>query len=120
MQVRRSVLDIDANYAAIPCLLRECYVLSTTSSGHQAVMLSTRETSLVLDAKGLLCPIPVMKTSQAIKQVRVGEVLEVVTTDPGAKPDLTAWTKMTGNELISVFEESAIPKTFRFRIRRLK
>ena len=42
------------------------------------------------------------------------------TTDPGARPDLTAWTKMTCNELVSVVEESASPKTFRFRIRRLK
>ena len=83
-------------------------------------MSTTQEASLVLDAKGLLCPIPVMKTSQAMKQVKVGEVLEVITTDPGARPDLTAWTKMTGNELVSVVEESASPKTFRFRIRRLK
>ena len=83
-------------------------------------MSTEQNANLVLDAKGLLCPIPVMRTSQAIKQVKVGEVLEVVTTDPGSRPDLTAWTKMTGNELVSVTEESVSPKTFRFRIRRLK
>ena len=75
---------------------------------------------LQLDTRGLLCPGPVIKTSQAIKQIHVGEVLEVLATDPGSRPDLTAWTKMTGNELVSVAEENASPKIYRFHIRRLK
>ena len=83
-------------------------------------MSTVQDASLVLDARGLLCPLPVMKTSQAMKQIKVGEILDVVTTDPGSRPDLAAWTKMTGNELVSVAEEAADPKTYRFRIRRLK
>lgn len=76
--------------------------------------------STVLDTRGALCPIPIMRTSQAIKQVKVGDVLEVLATDPGSKPDLTAWTRMTGNELVSATAEGDSPKVYRFQIRRLK
>ena len=72
-----------------------------------------------MDAKGLLCPFPVIKTSEAIKQVKVGEVLEVLTTDPGSKPDLSSWARMTGNELVSSTEDGN-PKVYKFQIRRLK
>ncbi len=74
----------------------------------------------LLDTKGLLCPAPVIKTSQAVKQIQVGEVLEVVATDPGSKPDLTSWARMTGNELISMSEDQGTPKVYTFHIRRMK
>jgi tRNA 2-thiouridine synthesizing protein A len=73
-----------------------------------------------LDTKGTLCPLPVLKTSQAIKQVKVGDMLEVLATDPGSKPDLTAWARMTGNELVGATEEPGNPKVYRFQIRRTK
>ena len=76
--------------------------------------------SKVLDTKGLLCPMPIIKTSQAVKGVPVGSILEVLATDPGSKPDLTAWAKMTGNELVGMSEEGSSPKVFKFHIRRLK
>ena len=74
----------------------------------------------LLDTKGLLCPAPVIKTSQAVKQIQVGEVLEVVATDPGSKPDLTSWARMTGNELVSMSEDQGTPKVYTFHIRRMK
>jgi tRNA 2-thiouridine synthesizing protein A len=74
----------------------------------------------VLDTKGLLCPMPVIKTSQAIKEVPVGGILEVLATDPGSKPDLVAWAKMTGNELVEMSEDEGNPKVFKFEIKRLK
>ena len=83
-------------------------------------MSTSQGASTVLDTRGALCPIPIMRTSQAIKQVKVGDVLEVLATDPGSKPDLTAWTRMTGNELVSAAEEGDSPKVYRFHIRRLK
>lgn len=76
--------------------------------------------TMVLDTKGFLCPIPVIKTSQAVKKIQVGDVLEVLATDPGSKPDLNSWARMTGNELIGVSEEEGTPKVYRFHIRRLK
>jgi TusA-related sulfurtransferase len=69
-----------------------------------------------LDAKGLKCPMPVVKTSKEIKGVTVGGILEVLATDPGSMADITAWAKSTGNELLSYEKDAG---TFRFYIRRV-
>ncbi|HFD39402.1 MAG TPA: sulfurtransferase TusA family protein [Anaerolineae bacterium] len=68
-----------------------------------------------LDAKGLKCPMPVVKTKKEIAQVAVGEVLEVLATDPGSMADITAWAKSTGNELLEAKKEDGV---FKFYIRR--
>lgn len=73
-----------------------------------------------LDAKGDLCPIPVVKTSKAIKEIAVGQALEVLATDPASKPDFAAWSKMTGHKLISAGEQAGPPKVFRFIIQRTR
>ena len=74
----------------------------------------------VLDARGLLCPLPVVNTSKAIKLVSLGEVLEVLTTDPGSKADLIAWAKMTGHELVDLSEvNEGLHTLFKFYIRRM-
>ena len=70
-----------------------------------------------LDAKGLKCPMPVVKTSKEIKSIDVGGVLEVLATDPGSMADITAWTKSTGNELLGAEKEEGV---FKFYIRRVK
>jgi TusA-related sulfurtransferase len=70
-----------------------------------------------LDARGLKCPMPVVKTSQEIKHVSVGGILQVLATDPGSMMDITAWTKSTGNELLNMGQENGILK---FLIRRIK
>ena len=62
----------------------------------------------VLDAKGLACPMPIVKTKKAINEIELGQVLEVHTTDKGAKSDLTAWTKSTGHELLDYREEDDV------------
>jgi tRNA 2-thiouridine synthesizing protein A len=56
----------------------------------------------VLDCKGLQCPMPVIKTAQAIKGIDSGQVLELLATDPGVEPDMKAWTSRTGNELLGI------------------
>lgn len=55
-----------------------------------------------MDCKGLNCPMPVIKTSQAVKALEPGQVLELLATDPGVEPDMKAWTSRTGNELIAI------------------
>ena len=55
-----------------------------------------------IDVKGAACPIPVVKTAKAMKVMSTGDVLEVYATDPGVEPDMHAWTKQTGNELVSI------------------
>ena len=72
---------------------------------------------LSLNFKGLLCPMPVVKIAQAIKQVQVGESVEAVATDPGVMADIPAWTRTTGNELVSLEKQE---KVFKFVVKRLK
>lgn len=61
-----------------------------------------------LDATGLSCPMPIVKTRNAMKEVSSGEILEVKTTDKGAKADLTAWTKSGGHELLEQTESDNV------------
>mgnify|MGYP003573754878 FL=1 len=70
-----------------------------------------------LDAKGLKCPMPVVKTSKEVKNISVGGVLEILATDPGSMADITAWTKSTGNELLKVEKDGDVLK---FYVRRVK
>lgn len=71
----------------------------------------------VLDCTGMLCPVPVIKTSKAIKQIEVGQVLKMIATDPGASADMTAWSKQTGHEMLHSHQEG---DKFIFYFRRQK
>ena len=51
-----------------------------------------------LDCVGLYCPMPIVKTAQKIKEMKTGEVLEIVADDKGIKHDMPAWCQATGNE----------------------
>ncbi|WP_409254197.1 sulfurtransferase TusA family protein [Bacillus sp. SCS-153A] len=62
----------------------------------------------VLDAKGLACPMPIVKTKKAMNELEAGQVLEVIATDKGAKSDLTAWAKSGGHELLDHNEENDV------------
>ncbi|WP_249012097.1 sulfurtransferase TusA family protein [Conexibacter sp. DBS9H8] len=61
-----------------------------------------------LDVTGKACPIPVVKTAKAMKEMSSGDVLEVLATDPGVDPDMHAWSKQTGNELISIEQNAGV------------
>jgi len=58
-----------------------------------------------LDCIGLYCPMPIIKTDEKIKQLKPGEVLEVVADDKGIKLDMPAWCEATGHEFLGVVEE---------------
>jgi len=62
----------------------------------------------VLDMRGFQCPIPVVKTNLAIKEMADGEVLKVLATDKGALSDFPAWAEDTGNQLLSSGEEGDV------------
>ena len=64
----------------------------------------------VLDAKGLACPMPIVKTKKAMEEIETGQVLEVHTTDKGAKNDLTAWAKSRGHELLKHEDKNEVLK----------
>ncbi len=67
-----------------------------------------------LDARGLFCPMPILRASQAMQPLHAGEVLEVLATDPASPPDFVAFTKQTGHHLLSSTEEGGV---YRFLIR---
>jgi tRNA 2-thiouridine synthesizing protein A len=68
-----------------------------------------------LDARGLSCPMPIVKTAQAIKTIPSGGLIEVIATDPGSVKDFEAWSRTTGNELV---ERSEGGGEYRFVLRR--
>jgi len=68
-----------------------------------------------VDAKGLSCPMPIVKTAQAVKGVPAGELIEVLATDPGSVKDFAAWTRSTGNTIVEQTEDGGV---YRFVIKR--
>ncbi|SFK54610.1 TusA-related sulfurtransferase [Halobacillus dabanensis] len=68
-----------------------------------------------LDATGLACPMPIVKTKKAMKDIEAGDVLEIQATDQGAKADLTAWAKSGGHELLQTEEDNGV---FKFWIKK--
>ncbi len=58
----------------------------------------------LLDAKGLSCPLPILKTKKALEALSKNQVLKVETTDPGSKNDMASWAKRTGNEILKMEE----------------
>ncbi len=79
--------------------------------------MAAEQADTILDLKGLLCPIPVVKVAKAIKELSVGGVLQATATDPGVMADIPAWARSTGNELLAM--ETA-DKVITFRVRRAR
>ncbi|GBE00686.1 sulfurtransferase TusA [bacterium BMS3Bbin06] len=61
-----------------------------------------------LDTKGLNCPMPVLKTKKALNSVQSGQILEVITTDPGSKSDIPALLRRLGHELVETKEDGGV------------
>ena len=70
---------------------------------------------LEVDARGLNCPLPILKAKKALADMRSGEVLKVLATDPGSMRDFQAFARQTGNELL---EQSSAGKEFIHYLRR--
>lgn len=68
-----------------------------------------------LDARGLNCPLPILRAKKALAELQGGQVLRIVATDPGSVKDFAAFAKQTGNELLSSAENN---KEFEFFIKR--
>jgi len=68
-----------------------------------------------VDAKGLSCPMPIVKTAQHIKTVPPGALIEVLATDAGSVKDFAAWTRSTGNAIVEQDQDGTV---YRFVIRR--
>lgn len=69
----------------------------------------------VVDTSGLVCPQPMLAAQRSMKSMKLGEVLELISTDVGSRMDIPAWCERTGNELIQKQDDGAI---FRYLIRK--
>lgn len=73
--------------------------------------------AVTVDARGLSCPLPVIRAKRGLAAVEMGAVVHVMATDPGSVADFTAWTKSTGHELVAMRQD---PDLFQFWIRRAR
>jgi len=78
-------------------------------------MADTPTPNVTLDAKGLLCPMPIVKLAKAMKDLESQQVLLLEATDPGAIPDVAAWSKNTGNPVLA---QETVDKVMRFWIQK--
>ena len=72
---------------------------------------------MVLDAKGLNCPLPILKAKKALTSIQTGGLLEILATDPGSVADFKSFCRQTGNELVESSEDSGV---YKFLIKRGK
>ena len=72
--------------------------------------------AMMLDAKGLNCPLPILRTRKVLNDVPIGETIEIHATDPGSVPDFEAFCRTTGNQLVESTQDG---KVFRFVIKRV-
>jgi tRNA 2-thiouridine synthesizing protein A len=70
-----------------------------------------------LDCIGLFCPMPILKTRDALKAMAVGQILEMTSDDPASEADMKSWTARTGHELVEIERNGAV---FRFVVRKTR
>jgi TusA-related sulfurtransferase len=68
-----------------------------------------------LDCLGLFCPMPVLKIRESIKTMRPGQVIEMLSDDPGSEADMQSWVARTGHELVQLERDGAV---LRFLVRK--
>jgi len=67
--------------------------------------MATTEQHKVIDSRGSFCPGPITDLFKAYRSSQIGDVIELLATDPAAKADVTAWTQKSGNELVNIIDE---------------
>lgn len=80
-------------------------------------MVEEIKADVKLNLEGLMCPMPVVRVSKAIKDVPVGTVIEATATDPGVLIDIPAWARTSGHEVVKIEREGNLVHFF---VRRLK
>ena len=77
--------------------------------------MTVLEIAVQVDARGLSCPMPIVRTALAVRSLTAGSIVEVLATDPGSQRDFVAWCRATGHELV---EQTTDGNVHRFVIRR--
>jgi tRNA 2-thiouridine synthesizing protein A len=78
-------------------------------------MTVTTSVAKTVDARGLSCPLPIVKTALAIRELASGDMVEVLATDPGSTKDFAAWSKTTGHQLVESSVDGAV---YRYLLRK--
>jgi TusA-related sulfurtransferase/rhodanese-related sulfurtransferase len=74
--------------------------------------MNTYTVDKTIDCKGLACPMPIVRTKKAMEEIKAGEVLEVVATDPGSVADVKSWATRTGHQFLGTVEEDNVFKHY--------
>lgn len=74
--------------------------------------MENMKVDVILDAKGLACPMPIVKTKKAMNQLESGQVLEVQATDKGSKADMKAWASSSGHQYLGTLAEGDVLKHY--------
>lgn len=74
--------------------------------------MENMKAATILDAKGLACPMPIVKTKKAMNTLEPGQVIEVQATDKGSKADIKAWAESTGHQYLGTIEEGDVLKHY--------
>ena len=70
-----------------------------------------------IDCLGLFCPMPIVKTAEAVRGLAVGQVLEMLSDDPASEADMKSWSRRTGHELLEMAKHGAV---YRFLVRKTR
>jgi tRNA 2-thiouridine synthesizing protein A len=70
-----------------------------------------------IDCLGLFCPMPILKTREAMKGLKAGQILEMTSDDPASEPDMRSWSTKTGHELLEIDRNGTV---YRFLIRKTR
>ena len=106
--------EVDPNY---PLDEYKSIIASDISKKKPSIDMYIGEVQKTVDARGLSCPGPILNSKKAIIKLKVGQMLEILTTDPGSKTDIPAWVHVTGQELIAAEDISS--EEFRFIVEKL-
>ncbi|MFX3632716.1 MAG: sulfurtransferase TusA family protein [Candidatus Pristimantibacillus sp.] len=74
------------------------------------------KTDLIVDTKGMACPMPIVKAKKALDTLQAGQIMEVLSTDKGSVNDFQAWVKQTNHELVKHEEENGV---YKFLVKKL-
>jgi tRNA 2-thiouridine synthesizing protein A len=70
-----------------------------------------------IDCLGLFCPMPIVKTAEAVRGLAVGQVLEMLSDDPASEADMKSWSRRTGHELLEMTKHGVV---YRFLVRKTR
>ena len=80
-------------------------------------MLTEIQVDRRLDCLGMFCPMPIVKTRDAVREMTMGQILEMLSDDPASDPDMKSWARRTGHDLVAVTKDGSV---YRFLVRKTR